>query len=89
MSVNTTTVTNGSHTFGARAYDAAGNIGTGSQRDGHRVERVCAWLQPQRHSVELHRPGQRGHRRPDSVSSLPGNYGTWTGTNKAITVAAA
>ena len=27
ISVNTTTVTNGSHTFGARAYDAAGNIG--------------------------------------------------------------
>ncbi len=27
-SVNTTTVTNGSHTFGARAYDAAGNMGT-------------------------------------------------------------
>ena len=25
---NTTTVTNGSHTFGARAYDAAGNMGT-------------------------------------------------------------
>ena len=28
MSFNTTTVTNGSHTFGARAYDAAGNTGT-------------------------------------------------------------
>ena len=27
-SVNTTTVSNGSHTFGARAYDAAGNMGT-------------------------------------------------------------
>ena len=27
-SFNTTTVTNGSHTFGARAYDAAGNMGT-------------------------------------------------------------
>ena len=27
-SLNTTTVTNGSHTLGARAYDAAGNMGT-------------------------------------------------------------
>ena len=26
-SLNTTTVTNGSHTLGARAYDAAGNVG--------------------------------------------------------------
>jgi hypothetical protein len=28
MALNTTTVTNGSHTLGARAYDAAGNTGT-------------------------------------------------------------
>jgi hypothetical protein len=27
MTANTTTIANGSHTFGARAYDAAGNIG--------------------------------------------------------------
>ena len=69
MSVNTTTVTNGSHTFGARAYDAAGNVGNATNVTATVSNTPpCAWLQPERHPVQLHCPGQRCHCRPDSVS---------------------
>jgi chitodextrinase len=89
MSLNTTTVTNGAHTLGARAYDAAGNVGNATNATvtvsnaastpGCNLNATPSNLATQ---VNAAAAGQ-------TVCLASGNYGTWTGTNKAITIAAA
>ena len=75
-SLNTTTVTNGSHTFGARAYDAAGNMGTAANVtvtvSNAAADTVAPTVDGDRTDERLdgerddHRGGQRhGQRRRD------------------------
>ena len=88
-SLNTTTVTNGAHTFGARAYDAAGNVGNATNATvtvsntapvpGCNLNATPSTFAAQ---VNAATAGQ-------TICLATGNYGTWTGTNKAITIAAA
>jgi hypothetical protein len=91
-SLNTTTVTNGSHTLGARAYDAAGNTGNATNAT------VTVLNTPPATPA----PGCNLNATPSTFAAqvntavagqtvclASGNYGTWAGTNKAITIAAA
>ena len=57
-SLDTTTVTNGAHTLGARAYDAAGNVGNATNATVTVSNALpVTWLQPERHHLptSLHR----------------------------------
>jgi len=89
IAVDTTAIPNGSHTFSARAYDAAGNAGTTPQAtvtvsntlastSGCSLTATPANFATQ---VNAATAGQ-------TVCLASGDYGSWTGTNKAITVRA-
>jgi chitodextrinase len=87
ISLDSTTVTNGSHTFGARAYDAAGNVGNATN--------ITATVSNPAQSA----PGCSLNATPSNFAAqvsaaaagqtvclATGNYSTWSGTNKNITV---
>jgi hypothetical protein len=88
-SLNTTTVTNGAHTLGARAYDTAGNVGNATNAkvtvSNTAPAPGCSLsATPSNFAAQVN-----AATAGQAVCLASGNYGTWTGTNKAITVRAA
>ena len=85
--VDTTTVTNGSHTFGARAYDAAGNVGNAANitvtvSNPAQSAPGCSFnATPSNFAAQV-----SAAAAGQTVCLATGNYGTWSGTNKNITV---